>query len=143
MTSLLAAPLVALLACMAGAQQQKAPITPLEGVWREPVQTGEKGADKLTVTIRGDVIALTWCGNEFQGTIGAATARELTVVEFVITPASIDGKKTESMHTGRCIIQENRLYLQVFPRSPDPKLYDGGKGRELAPITFQLEKLKK
>jgi hypothetical protein len=143
MIPLLAAPLVVALCYSSGSHQQKSPVSPLEGVWREPLLPADMVSDKMVATITGDAITLAWCGKQFRGTIGAGTTRELTVIEFVITLSTIDGKKTESTHTGRCIIQDNCLYLQVVPRSPDPKLYEGGIGRELAPITFKLEKLKK
>jgi hypothetical protein len=182
MIPLLAAPLVALLACTAGAQQQKAPITPLEGVWREPLLPDEKEKDRFGLSCSGDKIAFNLDDQHMQGTfeIGpTAKPRAITITVSVVDGRALPEKR---VYSGLYCLEEGTLYLRILPptttkvagRVELPKQgnkalnqlekarqeasraeqelarvkaeaasFREGRYLDLAPITFQLEKLKK
>jgi hypothetical protein len=144
MTPLLAAPLLVVFGCMATAQQKKAPATPLEGVWREPLQMGGKAADKLTVSIKGERITLTLEGTKFEGTIRGEDEHGYERFLFKVAQPPKEGERLTLTLSGQCILQDGIVYLRVDPplrvvtRNQPVK-----QGYGPASITFQLEKLKK
>lgn len=176
MTPLLAAPLVALLTFTAVAQQQKAPITPLEGVWREPLLPGERETDRFSMSCSGDKIAFNLDDQLMQGTFeidSKAEPRAITITVSVVGGRALSEKR---VYSGAYCLEESTLYLRILPpskmavesRVEVPKQWEkdperlrrqvqewqarveaeaisdrGGKHLGLAPITFELEKIKK
>jgi hypothetical protein len=139
MTPLL--PILLALSCLlTGAQAPKPPPTAMEGTWREPLLPGEKAANRLAVTIKGDEMTVVWYDGVYQGLIQHGPIADHVVFAFSITQIDEKGAKQLRTHNCRGLKQSDELFLQVFPG----QVLDRESRRlENAPVTFRLEKVKK
>jgi hypothetical protein len=123
-----------------GAQAPSPPPTALEGIWREPLLPGEKAADKLVVTIRGEEVTVMWYEGTFRGTLRTDSLNERVVIFGDITLINEKGEHLRRTHTCRWLLYDNQLFLEVSPvRGLNPSKHQ----LELAPVTFHLEKVQK
>lgn len=123
-----------------GAQVPKPITTELEGTWREPLLPGEKPADRLVVTIKGEDVTVVWYDGVFRGTLLTSSFREREISYSSISSIDEMGEKQRRTHSCRWLLHDNQLFLEV---SPIRRVDQSDRRLDLALVTFRLERVKK